>query len=81
MPSFIALYLYAIRASVLSKPSLTQEAIRKGVTSLTGDSDQSHTICESDEVKPERKARNSSTSLYSAKHMRQLHFLGPLWQV
>ena len=45
-----------LRGSLLSKPSVTPEAIQKGVISLTGNSHQSHTICGSDEVKPERKA-------------------------
>lgn len=51
--------------------------MRKGVISLTGNSDQSHTICGSDEVKPKRKGRSSSIGIF-AEHMRQLPFLDPL---
>lgn len=67
-----------MRSSVLSKTILTQKAISKGVISLTGNSDQSHTICGSEEAKPERKGRSSSTGLFSAEHMGQLPFLDPL---
>ena len=43
MAPLIALYLYTTESSVLSKPSLTQEAVRKGVTLLTVNSKQGHT--------------------------------------
>ena len=44
MVNLITLYLYTTGSSILFKPSLIWEAIRKGVTLLTGNSDQSHAV-------------------------------------
>ena len=44
MVNLITLYFYTTESSILFKSSLIWEAIRKGVTLLTGHSDQSHAV-------------------------------------